>query len=260
MKINMISNMILTKIAPAGLLVFASLISHAQTQKVYVYQPDTIYPINAGLGIATQIILDPSEKVKDYGTGFSAGWELVKKDNIFYLKPKDADSETNMYIRTDKRAYLLDLKIVTKDWKKLEEAKSAGVTYSVRFTYPNDIADTARVVTEDKSGNAISPTGKLEDASLTSISGYKTYHLDYDFSSDAASKWLVPVKVYDNGKHTFIQMRSNANAPAFFGRSTDRGEEFLINKTLEKDTYILHGVYPYIVIRYGSNVVGIRKR
>lgn len=260
MKLGNWSQVVSKKHFVFGLLILISQLSYGQAQKIYVYQPDKIYPVNAGLGIATQIILDPSEKVKDYGTGFSAGWEIVKKDNIFYLKPKDADSETNMYIRTDKRAYLLDLKIVTKDWKRLEEAKSAGVNYSVKFTYPTDIADAARIISEDKNGNNLSVSSKFDDNSLTSISGYKSYHLDYDFSSDAASKWLVPIKVYDNGKLTFVQMRSNANAPAFFGRASDRGEEFLINKTLENDTYVLHGVYPYIVVRYGSNVVGIRKR
>jgi type IV secretion system protein VirB9 len=244
----------------------------AQAQRNYTYKANTIYPVNAGLGIATQIVIDPSEKVRDYGTGFSAGWDLVRRENIFYIKPKDADSETNMYVRTDKRSYLFDLKIVTKDWKRLEEAKSAGVTYTVNFTYPDNVGDVVpNTLTGAASGGNVSMKMVTDDPGtkyglsekeslLTTITGNKSYHLDYDFSSDPASKWLVPVKVYDDGQLTFIQMRNSVNSPAFFGRSSDRGEEFLINKTLQKDTYVIQGVYPFVVIRFGSNVVGIRRR
>jgi type IV secretion system protein VirB9 len=232
---------------------------NAQPMRTYAYEPNKIYSINSGLGIATQIIIDPSEKVKDYGTGFSAGWDLVRRDNIFYIKPKDSDSETNMYVRTDKRSYLFDLKIVTKDWKRLEEAKLAGVTYSVNFTYPDASKDLS--VTSE---NAQAEQNKLglseKEVLLTTRTGSQTYYLDYDSSADAASKWLVPVKIYDDGKLTFVQMKNSTLAPAFFGRSSDRGEEFLVNKTLQKDTYIIQGVYPFLVIRFGSNVVGIRRR
>jgi type IV secretion system protein VirB9 len=244
----------------AGLVISFFVIGvNAQPMRTYAYEPNKIYPINSGLGIATQIIIDPSEKVKDYGTGFSAGWDLVRRDNIFYIKPKDSDSETNMYVRTDKRSYLFDLKIVTKDWKRLEEAKLAGVTYSVNFTYPDANKDLSV-----SSENVQSEQNKLglsdKEVLLTKLSGTQSYYLDYDSSSDAASKWLVPVKIYDDGKLTFVQMKNSTLAPAFFGRSSDRGEEFLVNKTLQKDTYIIQGVYPFLVIRFGSNVVGIRRR
>jgi type IV secretion system protein VirB9 len=55
-------------------------------------------------------------------------------------------------------------------------------------------------------------------------------------------------------------MPTNSNVPSFFGRHSDRGEEFLLNKTVKQDQFLLHGVYPFIIIRYGSDVVAVRRR
>ena len=94
----------------AVLLALCVTSAHAKTLQELVYRPDTVYTIRTGIGIATQIEISPREQVKDYGTGFSAAWELARRDNVFYLKPKELDADTNMYIRTNKRTYLLDIK------------------------------------------------------------------------------------------------------------------------------------------------------
>jgi type IV secretion system protein VirB9 len=252
-------------------LVFAAMLTcaalqafpaHAQAQRTFVYKPDAIYAVNAGLGVATQIVLDPSEKIKDFGTGFSAGWEIVRRDHIFYLKPKDPDAETNMYIRTDRRSYMFDLKIVTKDWKRIDEARAAGVAYLIQFTYPdaNDYTNPLEKTLPPSIPPAQATIVKEIAPVVPASTPYQSYHMEYDYSADEGSKWLTPVRVYDDGQVTYVQMNQNANTPVFFGRSSDRGEEFLLNKTVKKNLYILHGIYPFIIIRNGTSVVGIRRR
>ncbi len=253
-----------TTFATAVLLTCAALQPlrvQAQAQRTFVYKPNAIYAVNAGLGVATQIVLDPSEKIKDFGTGFSAGWEIVRRDHIFYLKPKDPDAETNMYIRTDRRSYMFDLKIVTKDWKRIDEARAAGVAYLIQFTYPdaNDYANPLEKAPAIAPALAM-PTPKDIAPIVPASTPYQSYHMEYDYSADEGSKWLTPVRLYDDGQVTYVQMNQNANTPVFFGRSSDRGEEFLLNKTVKKNLYILHGIYPFIVIRNGTSVVGIRRR
>ena len=93
--------------------------------------------MRAGLGITTQIDLGPNENVIDFSTGFSAGWELTRRDNVFYLKPKNVDVDTNMVIRTATHSYIFELRVVATDWKALDQARQAGVQYKVRFKYPN---------------------------------------------------------------------------------------------------------------------------
>lgn len=217
----------------------------SETIRYYSYTPGHVYAVHAGLGIATQIVLDPSEKVRDFGTGFSSGWDIVRRDNVFFLKPKDPDAETNMYIRTDRRSYLFDLKIVSKDWIKIDEARAQGVSYIVQFTYPDIRPEIVNV--------------KPVDSSPLS-SPYLSFYTDYEAASEDSAKWLRPIRVFDDGKVTYVQMPPMTQTPAFFGRLTDRGEEFLVNRSMDKGRHVLHGVYPFIIIRYGTDVVAIRRR
>ena len=46
---------------------------------------------------------------------------------------------------------------------------------------------------------------------------------------------------------------------AVFGRSKQDGEDFVVNTTVENNTIVVHGTYPYLVIRHGKNVVGLRR-
>jgi len=71
----------------------------AQTVQSYEYQPERIYTVRAGLGITTQIELSADEKILDYSTGFSSGWDLSRRDNIFYLKPKNVDVDSASHRR-----------------------------------------------------------------------------------------------------------------------------------------------------------------
>jgi type IV secretion system protein VirB9 len=40
--------------------------------------------VRTALAITTQIELSPHEKILDYSTGFTSGWELTRRDNVFY--------------------------------------------------------------------------------------------------------------------------------------------------------------------------------
>ena len=222
----------------------------AQEVRDIHYRPDQVVRVNTGLGIATQIEISPQEQVKDFGTGFSDGWELVRRDNIFYIRPKNVDVDTNMYIRTNMRSYLLDLRVSATKWKTLEEAKNAGVFYKIRFVYGNEEPDKASPLA---SANAVlSPTA----AALNSQSNY---HLNYDYSTNSDVSTIVPTRVYDNGQFTYIHLPPMANFPAVFGRNDRNGEEFLVNTKSEKNVVVVLGVYPFLVMRLGSDVVGLRR-
>ena len=120
------------------ILAAASAPAFGQAMQDYQYQPNRIYEVRTGLGITTQIELDPNDKVLDYSTGFSSGWELNRRDNVFYLKPRNVDVDTNMMVRTEKREYIFELKVVATDWAVLDQAKRAGVQYKIAFNYPKD--------------------------------------------------------------------------------------------------------------------------
>lgn len=240
----------------ASILLFAALAAigvapvQAQVIEEYEYQADRIYQIRTGLGITTQIELSPEEKVLDYSTGFSSGWDLSRRDNVFYLKPKNVDVDTNMLVRTETHAYIFELKVVATDWIALEQAKQAGVQYKVAFRYPNETRFSAQAKS-DSDGRA-----------GTGVDRGRPYYFDYDYAA-RGEPWLIPANAYDDGLFTYLRLGisgfPSGNFPAVFGREEADGDDFVVNTTVEKDTLIVHGTYPFLVLRHGDDVVLVRR-
>jgi type IV secretion system protein VirB9 len=226
----------------------------AQVVQQYEYQPERIYPVRTGLGITTQIELSSSEKILDYSTGFSSGWDLTRRQNVFYLKPKNVDVDTNMMIRTETHSYIFELKVVATDWKTLEQAKRAGVQYKIVFTYPGDtsFANEAKKVAD---------VPELD----TSLVKDRSYNFDYDYAKKRSTAlWLVPVNVYDDGRFTYIKMSDmkqfpTGNFPTVYMREREHGSDAVVNTTVEGNMIVVHGTYPFLVIRHGNDVVGLRR-
>lgn len=223
----------------------------AEVVQTYEYAPDKIYTVRAGLGITTQIELSPDENILDYSTGFSSGWDLTRRDNVFYLKPKNVDVDTNMMIRTETHSYILELKVVATDWRALDQAKNAGVHYKIRFAYPNDTKFAEEKAPETQEIN-------------TKLQPDRAYNFNYQYSTRSKHTWLVPANVYDDGQFTYIKMPGlkglpTDSFPAVFGREKKRSEDFVVNTTVENDTLVVHGIYPFLVIRHGDDVIGLRR-
>lgn len=224
--------------------------ARAQAVQEYLYEPNRIYTIRTGLGITTQIELSPNERIVDYSTGFSNGWELTRRENVFYLKPKNVDVDTNMMVRTATHSYIFELKVVATDWQVLEQAKQEGVQYKVTFKYPGNTEFVAEADTAPELN--------------TTLASDRLYNFDYDYSAPGKAAWLVPVNVYDDGQFTYIRMSDlksipTGNFPAVFARERENGDDYVVNTTVENDTIVVHGTYRYLVIRYGKNVVGLRR-
>ena len=228
----------------------------------YQYVPDSVYQVRTALGITTQIELDPAEKILDYSTGFSSGWELSRRDNVFYLKPRNTDVDTNMVVRTEANSYIFELKVVASDWRELSQARAAGVQYKIRFDYPPDSRFNALAVAAEDERSEVNEPG-FEQLS-TAIQKNRRYHHDYDYATRSKQSWVVPTSVYDDGRFTYVRMNDgvsfpSGNFPAVYGRERARSEEFIVNTTVEGNTIVVHGTYPYLVIRHGTNVVGLRR-
>jgi len=226
----------------------------AEVIQEYEYEPNRIYQVHTGLGITTQIELSPNEEILDYSTGFSNGWDLSRRDNVFYLKPKNVDVDTNMMVRTATHSYIFELKVVATDWRALEQAKNAGVQYKIRFVYPSDAEFTPKKNADD------APRPEL----ATQLDKSRQYNFDYQYATRKRQSWLVPANVYDDGRFTYIRLSDlkslpTGNFPAVFAREREDGEDFVVNTTVEGNTLIVHGTYPYLVIRHGRNVVGLRR-
>jgi len=236
-------------------LLFAAttLPARAQVVQQYEYAPDAVYQVRTGLGITTQIELSANEHVVDFSTGFSSGWDLTRRDNVFYLKPKNVDVDTNMVIRTETHSYIFELRVVATDWKVLDQAKEAGVQYKITFHYPGNTAFSAK----PEIAEAPAPLS-------TRLERDRRYSFDYDYATRTQKRWLIPIAVYDDGRFTYLRMSDRTDIPtgdfpAVFARERKDGEDEVVNTTVEGDTVIVHGTYPYLVVRHGANVVALRR-
>lgn len=228
----------------------------AQVVQQYAYRTDAIYAVNTGLGITTQIVLSPDDRVLEYSTGFSNGWDISRRGSAFYLRPRSEDVDTDMLVRTETRSYIFELRVVATDWKTLAEARGKGVQYKIAFSYPGAAVPSAsRPVAQ---GNR----GESPDAGSTP--GNRNFTYDYA-SVRGTPEWLIPASVYDDGRFTYVRMRDAAryptgNFPAVFMRESERGPDAVVNTTVRADTIVVHGTYPYLVLRQGDAVIGIRRR
>ncbi|MGH8232962.1 MAG: TrbG/VirB9 family P-type conjugative transfer protein [Rhodanobacteraceae bacterium] len=228
--------------------------AHAQVVQQYDYRTDAIYPVCTGLGLATEIVLDPHEKVLDYSTGFSNGWYLTRRDNVFYLRPKNVDVDTNMMVRTETHWYIFELHVVASDWKRLDQARNDGVQYKITFKYPADasFAKTAKPATRDPSLD-------------TELVPGRRYNFHYDYAAlGKTAPWLMPVNVYDDGHFTYIKLSDSfrfptGSFPTVHMREHEHGADSLVNSTVRGNTIVVHGAYPYLVLRQGDDVVGLRR-
>jgi type IV secretion system protein VirB9 len=233
-------------------LLMASPLQASETISRYVYEESGIFPIRTGLGIATTIELDQNDPVLDYSTGFSGGWEIVRREHLFYIKPKNVDVDTNLLIRTQRRAYIFELQVVATDWRKLDEVRRKGVQYRVVFDY----ADAKTDERLDEELELPAPEPPVEAA--------KSMHYDYELSTKTERDWLVPTSVYDDGGFTYIRLPNPGNIPSgnwptVYARNARHEEDFVINSNVESDTIVVHGVYPFLVLRHGDQAVGLRR-
>ncbi|WP_416192471.1 TrbG/VirB9 family P-type conjugative transfer protein [Neisseria sp. CCUG12390] len=220
----------------------------AATIQEYFYEPNKTYPVQTAMGVVTQIELDPRENIKDFGSGLSGGWDLARRENVFYIKPKDNAIDTNLIVRTQAHQYIFELKVLKGNWASLSDATERGVNYQVKFRYPDYTNFNLQASSSGGYSLRYDPT--------------KSYNTNYDVAADKKSEWLVPLKVYDDSKFTYVYLNKgkfSGDFPTVYGRKSENGPEFVLNSNVENNIIIVHGTYPILVLRHGDNVVGLKR-
>lgn len=216
--------------------------------KHVVYHEDEVVRINAFVGLATQIVFSPEEQIKDYASGFSDGWDFVNRGNIFYLKPKAENADTNLHIVTDKRHYLFELRL-NKDWMK-KNAKNPNLpydptmTFRLAFIYPGEKAGKLAQQQVEEEIKA-----RLRAKDIPRNWNY-TMHVGPD------SREIAPTMAYDDGRFTYLKFPNNREIPAMFLVSDDKSES-LINTHVIEDTVVIQRVGKEFVVRLGNAVAGL---
>lgn len=205
----------------------------------YTYKEGDIYEVHAGVDVVTDIELQRGERLTNSPiAGDTIRWKMsvassgqgVEETTHLVLKPLEENIETNIIITTDKRVY--HLRALSGDW----------YMPSVAWSYPDD---DARALEE-----TIKRKGLVEAVSLS------PENLNFGYRIDGDSYAWTPIRVFDDGKKTYIQMpaeMASSEAPALFVLEED-GEPQLVNYRVKGFYYIVDRLFSRAQMRVGPKL------
>ena len=166
-----------------------------------------------------------------YGTGNSA-------TSVIVLKPQSPGLDTNLLITTDRRAYYLRLLSKPEDY-----------VARVAFAYPDDEENQHKWqqhLAEQKDQQAKSTRiAELPPNAVDSL------YFDYRLKGDDN---IRPVRVFDDGKKTYIQISQaakNREAPVLVVIGPD-GKQEMVNYRVKDDMYIVDRLFERAELILGS--------
>ena len=206
---------------------------------------DKSIPILTKRGFVTQIDFGKGEAIESLGgtsqaaalTGDADGWIVVgrKGDRHVYLKPKSEAHPSNLLVVTNRYNYAFELRILPDD------ARSDGV-WRLSFRYPNDGLSSAEVRANQVAFALGSPTEKR--------------NLKYRIELIRGNGDIMPKKVWDDGRFTYIAMGNNREIPAAFKVDGNDGES-TVNLHSEGQLLVIHEVARRFLLRLDKQEVGI---
>lgn len=206
---------------------------------------DKSIPILTKRGFVTQIDFGKGESIESLGatsqaaalTGDADGWIVVgrKGDRHLYLKPKSEAYPSNLLVVTNRYNYAFELRILP------DESRSDGV-WRLGFRYPNDGLSNAEVRANQVAYALGSPTEKR--------------NLKYRIDLIRGNGDILPKKVWDDGRFTYIAMGNNREIPAAFKVDGNDGES-TVNLHTEGQLLVIHEVARRFLLRLDKQEVGI---
>jgi len=231
------------------------------------YNPDDVFNIYAKNGFVTILMFDEQERVINAGTGFNDGWEVTERDHILHIRPKPyishyaedsngvvveheniieptaKDWNTNLFITTNKRTYIANLRIGDKK-----------IHYKISFSYPKERLKKLREEAERKRALKEKENLKKDLDHVTVPRNWAYFMKINEGSAD-----IAPDFVYDDGVFTYIGFRPHKTMPSAFLR--ERNNESMLNTHVKKigkyNVLVIHSLGRLIMLRSGQKLVGV---
>jgi P-type conjugative transfer protein TrbG len=205
---------------------------------VFNYLDTSVYEVTSAVDHVTDIQLKPGESLTTPPTsGDTVRWSIgimksgsaPEETTHLIVKPLDDNIQTNLIIATDQHVYQLRLK--------------SGSYHMpvVAWNYPED------------SARAFQAAVKKEASNETTINP-DDLRFSYEIASKGSYPWK-PVRVFDDGKKTFIQMPKDmrvSEAPVLF-LLEDGSEPLLTNYRVKGDYYIVDRLIEKAELRVGPS-------
>jgi type IV secretion system protein VirB9 len=202
----------------------------------HFYEPSSIVTLRGHAGIESTIAFAPDERIENIAVGNSATWQVTpnKRANLLFVKPVGARAHTNMTVITDQRTYLFDLVAST----------AAAPVYMLRFSYPMPPKAPAPVAV---------PIAEPAPVVAVAVPPQPT-PADLNFAwSSRGDKKLLPARLFDDGRSTYLEWPKDATLPAILVRDAS-GLEGPVNSTIQGQYIVVEGVPAQLVLRQGKQL------
>lgn len=213
--------------------------------QVATYSADNVFRIYTMKNRISAIQLGPGETINmDSGAmvvgkpGDQNNHEWIiganKAGTMILIKPSQyaTDPETNVFISTNLRTYLVELKLTDRP---------AQMTYLLRFDYP-------------KPPKPAETPFKGRELNVNPCKGNVNVNRQYRKRGDMS---LSPYEIWDNGTFTCMRFPTNAPRPAVYQVLPD-GTETLVNPHQVNDIEVIHAVARSFRLRMNDLVLELR--
>lgn len=208
------------------------------TNTVYDYKEGAVYEIHAGVDRITDIQLADGETLSGPPvSGDTVRWKLSVIDSgkgstyrsHVILKPLEPDIETNLILTTDKHIY--HIRCLSSDW----------YMPSVSWNYPQEESPEYQAMVK-----------KEQTEEIVTVAPQK---LNFDYEIDGHSYSWKPLRAFDDGQKTYIQMPQEmrvSEAPVLFVIDEDEPNPVLVNYRVKGDYYIVDRLFDEAELRVGT--------
>lgn len=235
----MIRRPVLAGLVPLALCVAGPAFAADTRLVTHPYNENEVVRVEGRLGVQATIAFGDGELIENVAVGDAGSWQITpnKRADVLFIKPLAASARTNMTVLTDKRTYFFDL----------VAAPAARAVYLLRFAYAD---------AKPAKGAASAGPAPLSEAESAVLSGdpqaapVDPAALNFAWRKAGAAQ-LLPLRIYDDGVATYLQLAERQTAPAILMRN-EKGEEGPVNFAVRGDTLVIDGVPPVLVLRSGK--------
>jgi len=205
----------------------------------YIYNPSEVYGYIGHYYYQGYIEFGKDESIKTITIGNSNAWFVKQLRNRLFLKPVEDNADTNLTVITNKKVYQFQL--MAKDAK---DNNDENLVFSVKFIYPE--VENKNIIQFGDSSKIISQEPDLEDLDK--------YNFDYDITGVPT---ISPIKMFDDGKFTYLQFSENSAVPAILAVDPTTGFESMVNYRVTKKYFIIEQTSAQFSLRHGEDIVCI---
>lgn len=219
-----------------------SLDGYMNAVQVYPYTEGALYRLYCAPGQVSDIALQPGEELISVSAGDTVRWVVGDTTSggpdgqraHVLVKPISSGLSTNLMIATDRRTYHLEL-----------ESTSGSYMAALSWRYPQDELAQLRSRNDRARGQA----------DRTIANGLTLADLDFQYRVEGDRPDWRPVRVFDDGRHVFIQMPENlatTEAPPLFVLGNN-GDAQLVNYRVRGSYYIVDRLFARAELRHGED-------